>query len=46
AVNIPPGCRFHPRCLYMEKGLCDAKHPQLVEYEHNHWAECHLIGKY
>jgi len=46
AANIPPGCRFHPRCLYAEKGLCDTKHPQLVEYEHNHWAECHLIGKY
>lgn len=46
AANIPPGCRFHPRCLYAEKGLCDTKYPQLVEYEHNHWAECHLIGKY
>lgn len=46
AANIPTGCRFHPRCLYMEKGLCDAKHPQLVEYEHGHWVECHLVGKY
>jgi peptide/nickel transport system ATP-binding protein len=46
AVDIPPGCRFHPRCIYAQKGLCDTKHPQLVEYEHNHWAECHLVGKY
>ncbi|WP_148883016.1 ABC transporter ATP-binding protein [Thermococcus aciditolerans] len=46
AVDIPPGCRFHPRCIYAQKGLCDAKHPQLVEYEHNHFAECHLVGKY
>ncbi|KPU63623.1 peptide ABC transporter ATPase [Thermococcus sp. EP1] len=45
AANIPPGCRFHPRCLYMEKGLCDVKHPQLVEYEHEHWVECWLAGK-
>lgn len=46
AVNIPPGCRFHPRCIYAQKGLCDAKQPQLIEYEHNHFAECHLVGKY
>jgi len=46
AANIPPGCRFHPRCIYMKKGLCDTKHPQLIEYEHNHWAECWLAGKY
>ena len=46
AVNIPPGCRFHPRCIYAQKGLCDAKQPKLVEYEHNHFAECHLIGKF
>ncbi|HDH44433.1 MAG TPA: ABC transporter ATP-binding protein, partial [Thermococcus sp.] len=45
AANIPPGCRFHPRCLYMEKGLCDVRHPQLVEYEHDHWVECWLAGK-
>ncbi|ACJ17258.1 ABC-type dipeptide/oligopeptide transport system, ATPase component [Thermococcus onnurineus NA1] len=46
AAEIPPGCRFHPRCIYAQKGLCDVKHPQLVEYEHNHFAECHLVGKY
>lgn len=45
AANIPPGCRFHPRCIYFQKGLCDAKHPQLIEYEHGHWVECHLAGK-
>ncbi|WP_297463763.1 ABC transporter ATP-binding protein [Thermococcus sp.] len=46
AVDIPPGCRFHPRCIYAQKGLCDVEQPQLIEYEHNHWAECHLVGKY
>lgn len=46
AVDIPPGCRFHPRCIYAQKGLCDAQQPKLIEYEHNHWAECHLVGKY
>ncbi|WP_456366567.1 ABC transporter ATP-binding protein [Thermococcus sp.] len=46
AVEIPPGCRFHPRCIYAQKGLCDVEQPKLVEYEHNHWAECHLVGKF
>jgi len=46
AVNIPPGCRFHPRCIYAQKGLCDVEQPRLIEYEHNHWAECHLVGKF
>ncbi len=46
AVDIPPGCRFHPRCIYAQKGLCDTQHPKLIEYEHNHWAECHLVGKF
>ncbi|WP_297519584.1 ABC transporter ATP-binding protein [Thermococcus sp.] len=46
AVNIPPGCRFHPRCIYAQKGLCDVKQPELKEYEHNHFAECHLVGKF
>ncbi|MFA4646899.1 ABC transporter ATP-binding protein [Pyrococcus kukulkanii] len=45
AVNIPPGCRFHPRCVYFQKGLCDKKEPQMIEYSHNHWVECHLAGK-
>ncbi|WP_297470024.1 ABC transporter ATP-binding protein [Thermococcus sp.] len=46
AVNIPPGCRFHPRCIYAKKGLCDVEQPKLIEYEHNHFAECHLVGKF
>jgi peptide/nickel transport system ATP-binding protein len=46
AVNIPPGCRFHPRCIYAQKGLCDVEDPKMVEYEHNHWAACHLVGKF
>ena len=46
AVEIPPGCRFHPRCIYAQKGLCDVQQPKLIEYEHNHFAECHLVGKF
>ncbi|ACS32837.1 ABC transporter ATP-binding protein [Thermococcus gammatolerans] len=46
AANVPPGCRFHPRCIYAQKGLCDVEQPKLIEYEHNHWAECHLVGKF
>ncbi len=46
AANIPPGCRFHPRCIYFKKGMCDQKQPTLKEYEHNHWAECFRVGEF
>jgi peptide/nickel transport system ATP-binding protein len=26
-VNPPKGCRFHPRCPQMIKGLCDVEEP-------------------
>ncbi len=45
AVNIPDGCRFHPRCVYAKMGLCDTKHPEMIEFERNHYVECHLVGK-
>jgi peptide/nickel transport system ATP-binding protein len=37
-INPPPGCRFHPRCVFYRdrdylKGLCDAKEPPEVEVE-------------
>ncbi|MBE8539721.1 oligopeptide/dipeptide ABC transporter ATP-binding protein [Geoglobus acetivorans] len=44
AINIPPGCRFHPRCIHAKEGLCNVKHPETVEFERNHYVECHLAG--
>jgi peptide/nickel transport system ATP-binding protein len=31
-VEVPPGCRFHPRCPYAER-ICTEKQPPLVDVE-------------
>lgn len=41
AANIPPGCRFHPRCLYT-KPKCLEEEPQIVEVEIGHQVACHF----
>ncbi len=38
-INIPTGCRFHPRCPYA-KQICKIMIPQLVEVEKGHYVEC------
>jgi len=43
AANIPPGCRFHPRCLYT-KPQCQEEKPILKEINSGHQVACHLIG--
>ncbi len=40
-INIPPGCRFHPRCVKAFE-LCDKKVPELMEIEPHHFVACHL----
>lgn len=40
-MHIPPGCRFHNRCIYATP-LCMYKEPPLVEVEKNHWVACWL----
>jgi oligopeptide/dipeptide ABC transporter ATP-binding protein len=40
-VNPPPGCRFHPRCLYAFD-RCRKETPQLEEMEPDHKVACHL----
>jgi oligopeptide/dipeptide ABC transporter ATP-binding protein len=39
-MNPPPGCPFHPRCLYAED-LCSLKEPSLIEIEPGHLVACH-----
>lgn len=38
-LNLPPGCRFHPRCPAAQ-GLCKIESPGLEEIEPRHWAAC------
>ncbi|MCK4449514.1 MAG: ABC transporter ATP-binding protein [Anaerolineae bacterium] len=41
-ITPPPGCRFHPRCSRVIKGLCDVKEPPDFEPEPEHFAACWL----
>lgn len=41
-VNPPSGCRFHPRCSKVIKGLCEVKFPPEFEPEPGHLVSCWL----
>jgi peptide/nickel transport system ATP-binding protein len=44
AINIPPGCPFHPRCFYA-KDICKEKKPELKVVKGTHKAQCHFAGE-
>ena len=41
ALNLPPGCSFHPRCPFVMP-VCKTVDPPLVEVEREHLTCCHL----
>jgi peptide/nickel transport system ATP-binding protein len=41
-VKPPAGCRFHPRCSKMIKGVCDVEEPPEFQIEPQHVAACWL----
>jgi len=43
AIEPPPGCRFHPRCL-QAAGACSEAAPEWREVEPGHWVACHQAG--
>ncbi len=43
-ANPPPGCVFHPRCLYA-KDRCKEEEPRLDEIEPGHYASCHFADE-
>ncbi len=50
ALMIPPGCRFHTRCVALERSpelmeLCTKKEPPLIEVEPGHYVACWLYCK-
>ncbi len=50
AVFVPPGCRFHPRCVALDqnpqlKPSCTQKEPPLIEVEPGHYVACWLYAK-
>ncbi len=38
-VNVPPGCRFHPRCFRATK-ICSEMEPSLTEVGNKHFVAC------
>lgn len=41
ALNVPPGCSFHPRCPFV-MDICSKAVPSLIEYKKSHYVACHL----
>ena len=41
-INLPSGCRFHPRCPRAEK-ICSEDEPVFREVSNEHWVACHLV---
>ena len=42
-IDVPSGCRFHPRCPY-RMDICMKEEPQLKVVEENHKVACHLYN--
>jgi oligopeptide/dipeptide ABC transporter ATP-binding protein len=40
--DLPPGCRFAPRCLLAFE-RCSVDAPRLIDLGDNHFASCHLL---
>ncbi len=40
-INPPPGCAFHPRCIYA-KTVCSSEDPALREISPTHFVACHF----
>jgi len=43
-IDPPPGCSFHPRCLYA-KEICSRSEPELKEIDQSHLAACFYAGQ-
>lgn len=41
-MDVPSGCRFHPRCPYFKEGVCNKEEPALMEISKEHLVACHL----
>ena len=43
-IDLPAGCRFHPRCP-LKKTICSEEEPPLKEFGPRHWAACHYADE-
>lgn len=44
-LNLPSGCRFHPRCPFFEEGLCDREAPELFRCSGDRYVACHVVAR-
>ena len=42
-LNPPSGCRFHPRCSFLIRGLCEHQKPTEFEPHPGHFVNCWLF---
>ncbi len=43
-LNLPSGCRFHPRCPFAQD-ICSVDIPDFREITPGHYAKCHFAGE-
>lgn len=43
-IYPPPGCRFHPRCVYAEEA-CKREEPKPIDVGDGHLVACHLCSR-
>ncbi|MGY5876701.1 MAG: ATP-binding cassette domain-containing protein [Candidatus Thorarchaeota archaeon] len=43
-INVPPGCRFHPRCPYAQE-VCVREVPEDRDMGEGHIVACHFAGE-
>jgi oligopeptide/dipeptide ABC transporter ATP-binding protein len=44
-LNLPSGCRFHPRCPRFVAGLCDVERPTLLPTGDGRQVSCHVVAR-
>jgi peptide/nickel transport system ATP-binding protein len=43
-INVPSGCRFHPRCPYAQE-ICVREIPEDRDMGEGHFVACHFAGE-
>lgn len=44
-LNLPAGCKFHPRCPLFEEDLCDKMEPELASVLDSRQVACHVVER-
>lgn len=43
-LDLPRGCKFHPRCPFYMEGKCNVKAPDKYYVDKDRWVACYLYG--